>query len=96
MHALKVWTWSIKKNYQGSERELRKKKKKKRIGKKYLMLVDCRQPLAHSLPNPRRRKTHCLVLKVEWFPKFLIRSFVLCFFYINLFDIVGDSSSPLR
>ena len=80
--------------------EKKKKKKKKKKEKKYLMLVDCRQPLAHSLPNPRRRKTHCLALKVEWFPKFLIRSFVLsfvlCFFYINLFDIVGDSSSPLR
>ena len=71
-------------------------------GKKLLKLWErtCRQSLAHSLPNPRRRrKTHCFALKVdeeEWFSKFLVGSFVLYFFYINLFDIVGDSSSPLR
>ena len=91
-YALKVWT-KLPKQCR-TERELRKKsvkkKKTKRIGKYYLMLVDCRQPLAPSLPNPRRRRnTHCFALKVdeeEWFPEFLIGffvlSFVLCFCFI--------------
>ena len=69
------------------------------------MLVDCQQPLAHSQwtasskPQKKKKKDQCFALKVveeQWFLKFLFESFVLClFFFINLFELMRDSSSPL-
>ena len=41
------------------------KKKPKRIGKYYLMLVDCRQPQAHSPPNSRRRQNTFALMLVD-------------------------------